>query len=77
MLTLEEQLAIDEHTCADFAYNAANDNLEEVFMPRVKELCEGLDYQGAIEYIRLMPESVAKMFCIDHVRHARGDYDKS
>ena len=74
-LNTEEQLAVDEFERIDTAYNYANDSMEEIFHRRVVQLCDEMNYQSAVEYVRLMPESVAKIFCMDYIRHARGDYE--
>ena len=75
-LTLEEQLTIDEFVRVNEAYNVVNDAMEEIFLRGVKKYTDIKDFDGAKEYLRLMPESVAKMFIVDHIRLARGDYNK-
>jgi hypothetical protein len=75
-LTTEEQLAVDEYVKVDKAYNDVSVSLEEVFLRGVRKILETGDIPGAIEYARLMPESVAKMYVFDAIRVARGDFDK-
>lgn len=75
-LTREEQEAVDVFDHANEMYNAANDQLEQVFRCRLAPLLEAGDWTTAREYIRLMPESVAKIFVADSLRYARGDYDE-
>jgi hypothetical protein len=74
-LTTEEQLAVDEYVRVNKLYDAASDSLEDIFLRGVIEILEGGDIDGAWEYMRKMPESVAKMYVADQIRLTRGDYD--
>lgn len=73
-LTTEEQLAIDEFEKVNKAYNDVSAVLEEITLRGVKKYTDAKDIDGAKEYLRLLPESVAKIFVADHIRWARGDY---
>lgn len=78
MPTLDEheQKAIDECILAESVYNAASDRLEAAFRIRVEPLCKQGDFNAAIEYLKEMPEGIAKMYLADYIRTTRGDYLK-
>ena len=75
-LTTEEQLAVEEYNKINALYDAAAESLEEIFLRGVAKYTEVKDFAGAIEYMRQMPESVAKMYVADHIRNTRGDFKK-
>lgn len=76
MYTLNEQekKAIRQYEIADAAANAANDRLDIIFRLTYEPLLEAGKIDEAREYIRQMPESVAKMYAADALRVARGDF---
>ncbi len=77
-LSTEEQLIVDEYNKVNENYNTVSRGLEDVFLHGVKKYTDEKDFAGAKEYLRLIPDdSLAKIFVADHIRNARGDYDKS
>jgi thioredoxin-like negative regulator of GroEL len=75
-MTEQEQKAINEYKLTEAAFDAANERLEIVFRLGYEPLLEAGKFDEALEYIRQMPESVAKMYAVDALRVARGDFKK-
>lgn len=56
------------------AREAAERELERLFNPLVTERIAAGDFAGALEVVRFMPDCVSRVFFIDRIRNARGDY---
>jgi len=72
-----EQKTIDEYDKASELYNAADDALERIFRCRYTPLLKAGKFEEVREIIRVMPDSVARMFAADALRVARGDFDET
>jgi hypothetical protein len=74
-LTEKEQKAIDRYTVANNEAIAADYELDKIFRLTYEPLLEAGRIEEAQEYVKRLPECVAKMYARDAIRAARGDFD--
>jgi len=76
-LTPEEQELADKFHKAEEILNDLDDQLYDLFMKGVRPLLDAGEFDKAKSYIAFMPNGVSRMYVMDAIRVARGDYDKS
>ena len=74
-LTKQEKEAVEAFILADFAATEADHHLDKLFRMTYEPLLEAGRIEEAQEYIKQMPECVAKIYARDAIRVARGDFD--
>lgn len=75
-LTPEEQALADEFIAAEKVHDELDNKLYELFMKGVQPLLDAGDFEGARGYAIYMPNCVGRMFVMDAIRNARGDFKK-
>lgn len=76
-LTPEEQELADKYREAEKIAFDLDEQMYDLFMKGVRPLLDAGEYDKAKYYIAFMPDGVSRMYIMDAIRLARGDYDKS
>lgn len=74
---MNEAEIIEALVTAQAVQQRAEKAIEEHFRPLVTAALAGGDFQEAFKIVGRMPDSVAKVFMLDAIRVARGDYRKT
>jgi hypothetical protein len=75
-LTPEEQELADKYLAAADIVDVLDKELYDLFMKGVRPLLDAGEFDKAKSYIAFMPDGVSRMYVMDAIRMARGDYDK-